>query len=115
MLKLNNINITDNGKKILFDYDVTTSSIKKYFNMEESYYTRYDINVSEVPKSILIIPFLSNIMPIAWFADFDVIVDELDEDFYESIKLVKVEFEKQFSNYNLTGNLIVKKLVNLTI
>ncbi|OEK08465.1 hypothetical protein A8C32_03170 [Flavivirga aquatica] len=110
MLKLKNITTKDDGKKVLFDYAITGNNIQKYFNLKDLYYAKYDENVSDVPNSILVIPFLSSIMPIAWFAGFDVEVPEVDEDFFDALKLVKIEFEKQFSDYNLTGNLIVNKV-----
>ncbi|WP_034039882.1 hypothetical protein [Wocania ichthyoenteri] len=115
MLKLKDINIADDGKKILFDYNTTSSSVKKYFNSDEAYYAKYGVSVSDVPKSILVIPFLSNVMPIAWFAGFDVEVPEIDEHFFNALKLVKEEFQKQFSDYSLKGNLIAKQLVKNNI
>lgn len=115
MLKLKDINIADDGRKILFDYVATNSLVKKYFNLDDSYYTKYDDNVSEVPKSILVIPFLSNVLPIAWFAGFDIEVPEVDENFFNAVKLVKKEFQKQFSDYSLKGNLTAKQLVKNSI
>ncbi len=109
MLKLKNINLEDDGKKVVYNYEAS-NDIQKYFNLKDLFYAKYDIDVSKVPNSILVIPFLSNILPIAWFAGFDIEVESLDADFYEAIKLVKIEFEKQFLDYNLTGDLIAKQL-----
>ncbi len=110
MLKLKNINLEDDGKKVVYNYEAS-NDIQKYFNLKDLFYAKYDIDVSKVPDSILVIPFLSNMLPIAWFAGFDIEVESLDTDFYEAIKLVKIEFEKQFLDYNLTGDLIAKQLV----
>ncbi len=115
MLKLKDINLEDNGKKILYDYSASESYIQKYFDFNKPYYTKYGIDVSDVPDSILVIPFLANMLPIAWFAGFDIEVDEVDEDFYNALKIVKIEFEKQFTDYQLKGDLIVKKTVKNTI
>ncbi len=110
MLKLKNINLEDDGKKVVYNYEAS-NDIQKYFNLKDLFYAKYDIDVSKVPNSILVIPFLSNMLPIAWFAGFDIEVESLDADFYEAIKLIKIEFEKQFLDYNLTGDLIAKQLV----
>ncbi|MCF6294470.1 MAG: hypothetical protein L3J25_02120 [Flavobacteriaceae bacterium] len=110
LLKLNNISFSDNGRKVNYDYSFD-NKLKKYFNIDQPFYVKYDLDVSEVPKSILVIPFLSNMLTISWFAGFDIEVQEVDEDFYDAMKLVKIEFEKQFSEYELIGNLIAKQLV----
>ncbi len=115
MLVLNDIILADDGKKVSFNYEASNNFTKKYFNFHDTYYIKYNTSISDVPTSILVIPFISNILPIAWFAGFDIEVEELDEDFYKSIKLVKTEFKKQFSNYNLAGSLTVKRLVKNNI
>ncbi|MFH6769261.1 hypothetical protein V8G56_10975 [Gaetbulibacter aquiaggeris] len=110
VLKLNTISFSNNGKRV--DYDYTASKhVQKYLNQKEAYYIKYGMDVSAVPYSILTIPFISNMLPIAWFGGFDIEVPEVDEDFYNAMKLVKEAFAKQFSGYELTGNLITQKLV----
>ncbi|MEL0650348.1 hypothetical protein V6246_02875 [Algibacter sp. TI.3.09] len=111
MLKLNNIEIQADGQKIFYNYLATNSSVKKYFNVKQPFYAKYGINIENVPKSILVIPFLSNVMTIAWFAGFDVEVQEVDEDFFNALKLVKIEFQKQYPDYTLKGDLFAEKLV----
>lgn len=111
MLTLNKIKFTDNGRKVIYDYSVH-DTIKKYFSKEHLLYAKYNVDVSQVPLSILIIPFLSNVLPISWFANFDIEVPELDDDFYNAVIKVKAEFQKQFSDYELLGNLHSQKLVS---
>ena len=43
--------------------------IKKYLNLDEKFFIEYSIDISDVPKSILIIPFLCNMLPISWVCD----------------------------------------------
>ncbi|MFB9057614.1 hypothetical protein ACFFU9_12770 [Mariniflexile ostreae] len=111
MLKLNNIEIEADGKKIFYDYSATNSFTKKHFNVKQPFYAKYGVSIKNVPKSILVIPFLSNVMPIAWFAGFNIEIQEVDEDFFNALNLVKIEFQKQFPDYQLKGDLIAKKLI----
>ncbi|XMO86162.1 hypothetical protein AAFN75_15335 [Algibacter sp. AS12] len=114
MVKLNNIQLADNNHKIVYDY-VALADSKKYFNKNVSFYSKYKQDISSVPQSILAIPFVSNLIPIAWFAGFDIEVPELDEDFFNALKQVKIEFENQFPEYELKGDIKVLKLVKNTI
>ncbi|MBR9853709.1 MAG: hypothetical protein GYB37_03910 [Algicola sp.] len=110
MITLDKILIADNGTRI--DYVFTTSpDINKFVNQKDKLFIKYLENITSVPKSILVIPFISNWLPIAWFAGFDIVVDEIDRDFYASMKDLKDEFAKQFPDYNLKGNLKAKTLV----
>ncbi len=111
-LVLHNISFTEEGKKIAYDYKVS-GQIQKYFVENNPFYIKYQVDVSNTPNSIAIIPFLSNILPIAWYAGFDVEIDEVDEDFYNSQEAVKKEFEKR--GKKLEGKLIVKNKVKNTI
>ena len=63
MLKLQNISYEDNGHKIIYDYSVD-NNIRKFFNNEHPYYVKYGTDVSGVPDSISVIPFLSNMLPV---------------------------------------------------
>lgn len=110
MVKLNTIKLENNNQKIIYDYTSLNHS-KKYFNKEKPFYAKYNEEVSSVPSSILVIPFVANIMPIAWFAGFDIEIPEIDEDFYNTLQQVKLEFKEQFPDYELKGNLKAEQLV----
>lgn len=114
MLRLNNIAFDDNGSKIIYNYE-TIGRAKKYFDNKNLFYAKYQVDTSEIPSSILVIPFIANTLPIAWFAGFDIEIDEIDEDFLRAANLVKEEFQNQFPEYQLTGNIKAKKAVKNTI
>lgn len=108
-LKILSIRIID-GKKIEYNYSID-DGIKKYFNLNDPFYVEYDVDISNVPESILVIPFLANIAPIAWFAGFDIIADVVDETFYTSLHTIKNVFLENYPSIkNLTSNLKAKKL-----
>ncbi|OYX26037.1 MAG: hypothetical protein B7Z06_06355, partial [Flavobacteriales bacterium 32-35-8] len=113
MLTLHKIIFEEDGKKIAYGYSLTPQ-IKSYFNTKNPFYVAYDQDVSNTPLSLAVIPFLANIMPIAWFAGFDVFVDELDETFYKALIELKNQFEKHHPKIKNKGKLIFKKLVSNT-
>lgn len=81
MLSVKKINISDEGKKVTFDYELS-KEIKKYFSSQK-FFVEYDVVIASVPENILVIPFLANVLPISWFAGFDVYVNELDKEFLD--------------------------------
>ncbi len=107
-LILRNISFVEDGKKIVYDYSVD-SQIQKFFVEDQPFYIKYQVDISSTPGSIAVIPFLSNMLPIAWFAGFEIEVDEIDEDFYHAQEEVKKEFEKR--GQSLNGKLTAKKMV----
>lgn len=111
MLNLNKIEYSDSGKKINYIYNYTPD-IAKYFNKKEPLFAKYESSISNIPESISVIPFLANVMPIAWFAGFDIHVNEVDDVFYKSLERIKEEFSRNFPQIDpLKSNLVVKNKV----
>ncbi len=79
---------------------------------KKTFYVKYDIDISSVPHSILVIPLLSNILPISWFAGFDIKMKELDSVFYHQALKLKKQFSEYYPVINQKeSNLIVEELV----
>lgn len=110
MFKLNTISFKDSGKKITYDYSIS-NDIKSYFNVKNPYYVLFDKNIEDTPLSIAIIPLLANIMPLAWFINFDVYIDEIDETFYNSLNILREQFQKFHPNKKIGGKLHVNKRI----
>lgn len=109
MLSIYNTYVHEDGRTIKYDY-TCSSIIKKYFK-ETPFYVTYDINVSSVPIGILNVPIVSSLLPISWFAGFDIKVNELDKVFYQQV----LKLKEQFAEYHpiiktKKSNLIVKHL-----
>ncbi len=109
-LKLRQISYSDNGTKINYDY-IADGQVQKFFDKNQLFYSKYLVDVSTVPDSIAIIPFLSNMLPIAWYAGFTIEVEEVDEDFYQAQELLKTEFAKRNTPQSFGGQLVAKRLV----
>ena len=82
------IDIQKKENKIIYDYDVD-GDVGNYLIREKKFYIEYDENIEKVPDSILVIPFLCNILPIVWITNSTLIVDKIDKNFYESIDKFK--------------------------
>ena len=78
------------SNRIEFDCS-PTGKWSEYFT-DNKFYVEYETDISEVPKSILIIPILGTILPLSWIFDAEIYCQEIDEDFYNSI----VEFKKGY-------------------
>lgn len=72
---------------------------------------RYDEDISTVPVSVAVIPFLANVLPIAWVYDAIIQVDELDEDFYEYIDDIKKGYKDMYPRVAFGGEIAARKLV----
>lgn len=111
MIVINGIEIKDDGKKVVFDYTISPE-LDKYFNKKDPFFVAFDIDVSNVPLSILYIPFLVNLLPISWFLKFKIQVDELDDKFMSCVDIIKSEFQKMYPEYELKGELSVKQSIS---
>lgn len=110
MFKLNSITVV-NQNTINYNY-TCSSDFQKYFNLKEPFFAQYDTDISAISPSVLVVPLLSNIAPISWFAGFDIFLDELDEDFYNSLRIIKAEFVKNYPQIkNESSQIHVKQLI----
>lgn len=86
-----------------------SEEISKYFN-DYTFCMEVNEDVNSVPMSILIIPALSNICPIAWFTEADIYVDEMDQDFYEALNTIKGSFQKMYPKFSFKSTLHYNQL-----
>ena len=105
--------VSNNGHRINYDYTLT-AGIKKYFNQDKPFYIEFQEDISSVPESILAIPLVANLAPIAWYAGFELEIEEVDEDFSNALQVIKQDFLKRESVNELKGDVIPKKVVQNT-
>lgn len=102
-----------NELKLSFTVD---RELKQYFK-ESTLTIDYTVNGKEllldmVPYSVLVLPFVCNILPIAWLTDTEIVLQELDEDFYKSIDNFKQGYIDMYPNCEFKGRVKVEKVVN---
>ncbi len=87
-----------------------TGKIRRFFN-NNVFFTEYDTTIENVPESILVIPFLSTVCPVAWACGADVYVKTVDEEFLESLGKVKKTLQKFYPKMNFSGNIHADTIV----
>lgn len=76
------------------------------------FFSIYNESVADTPCSIAIIPFIVNILPIAWLADLTIEVDEIDEDFYNHIKDIKNGYIAMYPSLKFKGAVKAKNIIH---
>ena len=113
MIKLRQIQFSEAGRRIDYDY-LATGPAAKFFHGCPSFFVKSEQNVSQCPQAIANIPFVANVLPIAWFAGFAVQVPEIDETFFESMIRLPEEFRKTYPDHALSGGLEAERLTKVT-
>lgn len=88
---------------------IVSKSLKKYFRYFH-FFSSYDAEIT-ANSSILNIPVLSIVLPLAWITGADVYVDELDKTFAESAQALQQEYGKVYPKAPFNTKLVVDKLV----
>jgi hypothetical protein len=107
------------AKKIVVNSELSSGSLRslvtvskdlrKYFSCYH-FVSSYDTDII-AHESILNIPILSIVLPLAWISGADVYVNELDEVFTESVELLQNEYKKIYPKAPFETKLFVNKLV----
>jgi hypothetical protein len=106
---LNSILVKNNRVDYFFS---TTGNLQKYFKAKNHMFLEYNFDITDIPSSILAIPFVSNVIPLMWISDSTIHINELDQSFYESLKPIKEAYQKMFPNVRFDGAIIVDKIKN---
>ncbi|BBI31806.1 hypothetical protein [Cohnella abietis] len=82
------------------------SKVSSFFSGED-FFVEYDKDISKVPPGILVIPLLANLCPVAWVAGADVYVEQLDRQFYDSLRKAQRSFNILYPRLKFTGDIHV--------
>lgn len=83
---------------------------KKAFSSKREFVAEYNIDISDVPAGIAVVPLLANILPMAWVYDAEIDLPVCDEDFYKSIPEFKKGYEEMYPMMDLKGNIQVEQI-----
>lgn len=100
------------GRHVDFHFKVT--GILKPFFFADTLYIDYDEDVSDVPESLLVTPFVASIIPLMWATNTVMWVKDIDKTFYYSIIDLHNAYQRLYSHFPLKGNLIAANLVDNT-
>lgn len=92
---------------------VVNSEFKKAY-LRDDFFAEYnnDINLKGLDESLLIMPFIMQVISLVWISGKYYYIDSMDYLLYKSLKVVKEVFEHLYPNTQWCGELIPKKLVN---
>lgn len=107
-IELNSIGVSGNTIEY---FHTIEGEWKKYFYCDKKMKIKYGIDMDTVPESLLVIPFLCNILPIVWLCDAEVVVDEIDKDFYDNVPYIKKGYEQMYPMLKFGGSLLAEKIV----
>lgn len=103
MKKLDIILTEIERKGRLVNYHFTTSrEIAKYFTTD-TMFVEYDRDVSDVPDSILAIPFASSFLAVSWVLDCNLWVKEIDKTFYDGVFRIREAYREIYDHMPLKG------------
>lgn len=97
------------GSRVDYHFQVT-GILKPYFSTD-TMYIQYQEDMTMVPKSILVAPFIANIIPLMWVTNTVMWVEEIDKTFYDSILRLYDAYQRLYSHYPLKGNLVPARFV----
>lgn len=97
------------GNKVEFPFKAA-DPIKKYFT-KDRVVIEYDKDMSDIPESILSIPFIGPIAALTWLADIELWVNEIDETFYQAFARIKRAYQEMHSDLPFKGELVPCRFV----
>ena len=102
----------ENRVDVFFD---VSDGLKHFFLPEHHFFLEYTFDITDVPKSVLIIPTLLNLLPLSWLTDSVIWIDEIDSEFYENIFRLKEAFREFYPDYKFRGSLIAARQVHNSV
>ena len=86
--------------------------LRKYF-LNDTFFVEYDshIDLGNVDESILVIPIVSMIVPIAWAVGADVRLRKLDQTYLQSLNKIKDIFRAFYPSFSFSSSLEIEDLV----
>ena len=101
------------GNRLTVHFECT-GALKKFFK-QNLFFAEYNIPIEDVPESILVIPFLGTVCPVAWANNATVYIDTVDESFLYALQKVKATIQRFYPKVQFRGNIQVKKIVKLEV
>lgn len=109
-LILKSISVNEN----IVEYEFTVTSGLERFFKSRTLFCRYNVDLTNVPDSILAIPFVGSIAGLCWLENFALWVPEIDRSYYDGLRNVKWAYAEMYQDHPMKGRLIPAKLVENT-
>lgn len=109
-ISLDNIVVDNNRVDYYFN---SSDELKKYFNNHHMF-LEFNYDLSDVPMSILAIPFVANVIPLVWITNSTLQVNELDLSFLNGLDKIRSAYQNMFNNVKFRGKILVEKSIDNT-
>ena len=106
-IKIADLQVSTNKLVAKLDF---SENISKFF-LTDRFVVEYDKNIEDVDESILVIPPISTVIPIAWATGADVYVETLDKSYLDSLNKVEQVFRGWFPQFSFSGKIHVQNLI----
>jgi hypothetical protein len=83
--------VRTDGRRVEYDYG-PSPDVRRFLG--EEFAVEYDVNVSEVPESILVMLLVANLCPVAWATGADVYAPRIDGTLLRALPSVREQFER---------------------
>ena len=88
----------------------TFGEVSKAFRDDRFVY-EFSKSLEEVSRAIAVVPFLCNVLPIAWIYDACIELEEVDADFFYAVNEIKRGYENLYPQYPFAGDITADRLV----
>ena len=97
-----------NKCRVLIKFEVT-GEWKRYIEYDRTCFFEYSEPVDSVPVSILVVPFLANILPLVWVKHARILVPACDQDFTEAIPKLQAAYAAMYPEQKFRGKVRIRK------
>ena len=96
------------NNKVIYHYEVS-DSLKHFFNLNEEAFIEYTFELTNIPDSIIAIPFVCNVLPIIWLTNSTLEVHTLDKNFLSHVDEIKQGYMQHITTctINLKTRLLI--------
>lgn len=85
--------------------------LRRFFSGED-FCAEYSVDITDVPESILAVPVVAQVCPVAWMQNADVVVPVLDSRFRESLREVHRALTEMYPDLIHGGTVVCPELVD---
>lgn len=102
--------ITADSKTVKYHYHVEGPA-KEAFLVNAEFRISYSESIASVPNSVLSIPFVTNVLPLVWLYDAELVLPEIDKDFYGHLDEIRNGYRSMYPKLSFNGSLTPGKMV----
>ena len=99
---------------LAYEFDVS-DDLAIFFANKKSFTVEYECDMENIPLSVAVIPFLSLVLPVSWLTDAELEVEEIDQDFFESIDEMKRGYATMYPDLCFKGRIKTKRIIRNTV